>query len=138
MKKFLFVSALILGTMTMAHADSPRRWVVTTVTGTIQKVFEDYGYVKSINISTSSIVGSYFAAYSTTPQLAVNGGAGFSDIFTATTTIIPPIVYSGTVTVNAWSTGIGDSGAYVGSDFIAVQSNGANGGANKATVIWSK
>jgi len=138
MKKLILVAALVLGLSGISHADKGRKWIVTVVTGTYQQVFDNYGYVKSISLSTSTIVGSYVAGYSAMPSAAAGSANGFTGLFTATATVIAPIVYTGTSTVNAWNTGVGDDGAYIDSSLHMIQSNQANGGANNATVIWSK
>lgn len=145
-KKLLFVGALVLGTIGISHAAwGNHQWNITTTTGTFTPIFTRFGYILSIRTSsgTTNSLGDYGMGVSTMPtgqNGSINGA--FTDIFTATTTVIPPLYFlttasSGTTLSSSWYAGTPD-GAYVESDLYWIQSSQKNGGANQTTIIWSK
>ena len=147
MKKLLFVGALMLGLFSIARADSPRRWNLTVATGTYNSIFTRYGYLLSIQTSagTENSLGEFGVGYSTQPRLETGGANGaFTNIWSATTTVIPPIIFRTTATVSSGDSLSGiwraptEQGVYVESDFYWNQSAEKSGGARQTTIIWSK
>jgi len=155
MKKLILALALVVGTVGISKAGGRQGqgWNVTVVTGTAITVFEGRGYVKKIILSSGTTTGQgeYLNAYKSIPTIANGAGAVLMPhgLFGSTQSIVPSLVYGTTTTVSGTGSrlnneyGVGDGP----NDFIEIPSDGAlhirqpqqaTGGANTATVLWSR
>ena len=149
MKTKIILALAVIGLFGMSHVQAgERRWVVTVTSGTHQTIFHSYGYLGSITMSsgTTTSNGDYLIGFSSAPSAGAgaNNTLMANDLFTATATVIPAMVFQTTTSVvagtslnNYWKAPT-DDGVFVDSDLVIRQSAAKSGGANTAMIIWSK